>query len=53
MSRVHKLKYDIVEEDKLKKQREYDIDLEKARQLRDAGKNTTNETPNRRSKMSK
>lgn len=45
LSRVHKLKYDVVEEHKLRKQRALDIELEKARQLRDAGKNTTNETP--------
>ena len=45
LSRVHKLKYDVVEEHKLRKQRALDIELEKARQLRDAGKNTTNDTP--------
>lgn len=45
LSRVHKLKYDIVEEHKLRKQRALDIELEKARQLRDAGKATTGETP--------
>ena len=31
LSRVHKLKYDIVEEHKLRKQRALDIELEKAR----------------------
>ena len=31
IERVHKLKYDIVEEHKLRKQRAIDIELEKAR----------------------
>jgi len=38
LSRVHELNYDIVEEVKIRKQREHEQALEQARQDRDAGR---------------
>ena len=38
LRRVRHLEYDIVEEEELRRQRLIDLELEKARQLRDAGK---------------
>ena len=38
LRRVDKLKYDILEEQKLRKQRAFQLEMKKARELRDAGK---------------